>query len=70
MMDRPPPRREEFDLITMGWGADNVDDLEARIQLAEEFDIIQGGLQFAESKVLNAMCVRLRNLKNGIAVAP
>lgn len=57
-MDRPPPRRPEFDAITMGWGSDNRADLEARIDLVKEFQEKVGVLSPAEGKILRAMEAR------------
>ncbi len=58
MSDRPPPRRPEFDSITMGWGSDNRADLEARMELALEFQQKVGSLSLAEDKIMRAMSAR------------
>lgn len=61
MSDRPPPRRAEFDAITMGWGSDDLDDLTARIELAAEWTESIGGavmLSAAEAKIVTAMIER------------
>ena len=55
-------RREEFDSITLGWGADSFDDLMARCQLLADWWKGNFPLTMAEMKVTRAMTTRLRNL--------
>lgn len=61
MSDRPPLRRPEFDSITMGWGADSIEDLTARIELAAEWCQALGGIAAltpAEKKIVQRMIER------------
>lgn len=55
---RVPPRREQFDLIVQGWGSDNRADLEARIDLAKEFQDQSGPFSGPEAKIVRAMEAR------------
>jgi hypothetical protein len=57
-MDRPPPRRPEFDEIANGWGSDSRADLEARMELVLEFQQRVGTLTLAEDKIMRAMSAR------------
>ena len=58
MSDRPPPRRPAVDEICNGWGSDSRADLEARMQLALEFQEKVGTLSLAEDKIMRAMSAR------------
>lgn len=63
MTDRPPPRRPGFDDLVQGWGSDNMADLNARMQLALEFQEKNGNLSLAEDKVYRAMAARYAGFK-------
>lgn len=60
----PPPRRPEFDAIVQGWGADQLDALDARWDLVQEWLAGPGGGRFsvAEGKILKAMDERRKKL--------
>lgn len=62
MSEHKLPRREEFDTIADGWGADSVANLAARCQLLAEWWEQHFPLTLAELKVARAMSQRLRNL--------
>lgn len=62
MTDKPPLRRQEFDSLTAGWGADSFDDLMARCQLLAEWWRDYMPLSMAELKMARAMSQRLRML--------
>lgn len=66
---RPHQRREEFDLITIGWGSDNLEDLTARAELMVEYYRKLGGYTAAELKVANAIEKRIRELGGKMPVA-
>lgn len=55
---RKPARRPEFDEITMGWGADGLEDLKARIALTLELLLHGPEASAAEDKILGAMLDR------------
>lgn len=57
-MTDKPARRASFDEITMGWGADCLPDLGARLELVREFQEKSGPLSPSEIRVVDAMLRR------------
>lgn len=51
--------RAGFEEITRGWGADNLDDLFARLQLTREWWQAHFPLSVAEHRIARAMVARL-----------
>lgn len=68
-MLKPNKTREDFDLITQGWGSDSLVDLHARCELLVEYYRKLGGYTAAELKIANAMEKRLRELGGVMPVA-
>lgn len=62
MVLKPNQTRSEFDEITQGWGADELEDLFARCELLVEYFRCLGGFTAAELKIANAMQKRLEEL--------
>lgn len=62
-MNRPSfSRSEEFDALTSGWGADDLDDLTARCELLGAYWKEHLPLSQAEHKIAKAMQKRLCEL--------
>lgn len=60
---KPSAVREEFRDATTGWGADSLDDLEARNLLLVELFTALGGFTAAEQKISDAIAARATKLR-------